>query len=143
VQASSIHYNKVPKVLKGEWSTKYLKVNDSSNPKVHYRYTRLFVTNRDFHLEGYYADKHKNNISNSGIYGSFAGSHHKLAFRKICSRHYVITGDYQPTSTDNKSSGYRVRLSKSHKSMKLYCYAKVKRPGYVKGKRQYVGNFYR
>jgi len=53
VQASSIHYNEAPKVLKGEWSTKYLKVNDSSNSKVHYCYTRLFVTNRDFHLEGY------------------------------------------------------------------------------------------
>jgi len=114
-----------------------------NNPKIHYWITGIYVMNKSFHLEGFALDKHKNNISNTGPYGSFAGDHRKLAFRRISSRRYVVTGDYQPTSTDNKSSGYRVRLSKNRKSMKLYRYAKVKHPGYVKGHRYYEGAFYR
>jgi len=114
-----------------------------NNSKIHYWITGLYVMNKSFHLEGFALDKHKNNISNTGPYGSFAGDHHKLAFRRVSSRHYVVTGDYQPMFDHNISSGYRVRLSKSHKSMKRYCYSKVKHPGYVKGHRYYEGVFYR
>lgn len=142
MQASTVHFNKAPKVLKGPWATKDRKPKTHNDKRIHYWVTYLYVTNRDFHLEDFALDKHKENLFNSGPYGSFAGERHKLAFRKISSRHYVITGDYQILS-DQYKSGYRVRLSKSRKSMKVYRYTKVKRPGYVFGHRYYVGKFYR
>lgn len=141
-QAQAIHFNRAPKVLKGGWETNDRKLKVHSDPRIHYVVTSLYVANKEFHLEDFTMDKHKENLFNSGPYGSFARKHHKLAFRKISNRHYVITGDYSAMSGEYKS-GYQVYLSKNRRSVKVYRYAKIKRPGYVKGHRYTVGNFHK
>jgi len=140
VQASSVHFNKVPKILRGVWESKEYKKKRHNDSHIYFLNKQLIVHNKEFHLEDFVSDEHKNRLFNSGPYGSFAGNQHKLAFRKISNRHYMITGDYQAQS-DEFHSGYRVLLSKNHKSMKVYRYTKVKRPGYVTGHQFYVGYF--
>lgn len=143
VLASSVHFNKAPKVIKGMWATKTLKIAKKYRNNNNYYWTNgIYVNNKNFSLEGHTFTKHMGSVSNTGRYGTFSGDYHRLAFRKVSSRSYVLTGDRQPMF-DKVRTGYKVILSKDHKSMKVYYYAKVKRSGYVGGHKHYEGNFFR
>lgn len=144
VSASSTHFNKAPKVLKGSWKTKTRKTPKKySSSRNRYAYTDLYITNKQFHLEDFMLNKHKGNEYNSGPYGAYSGKTDKLGFQKMSSRHYDIWGNIQPMF-ESRMSGFSVYLSESHRSMKVYSRNITDHGDYYRfGAKHYIGRFYR
>jgi len=140
--ASSTHWNKAPKVLKGSWQTATHKTAKKlSNSRNRYWNTNLYIDNNDFHLEDFMLNKHKGNEYNSGPYGAFNGKTSNLAFQKMTKHHYDIWGNSQTMFTKNMS-GFSVYLSKSRKSMKVYSRKVTDRgSSYHFGSKYYIARF--
>jgi len=141
--ASSTHWNKAPKILKGSWrTTTYKTAKKYSNSRNRYWYSHVYIDNKDFHVEDFMLNKHKENEYNSGPYGAFNDKISKLAFQKMAKRHYNIRGS-DSTIFSSGITVFSVYLSKSHKSMKIYSHNRFPDFSSHFGSKHYVGRFYK
>lgn len=143
--ASTTHYDRAPKVLKGGWVTNYHKTpRKYSDSRNRYWFTNLYVTNKQFHLEDFMLNKHKGNEYNSGPYGAFSGKRWYLAFEKLTSRRYYVFGSIDFWDNSKAQNGYGIVLSHSHKHAKVYSFKVTLRNGYSDfSHRHYIGYFHR
>lgn len=142
VSASITHWNRVPKMLKGDWETKkFLRSK-------HYHYIDLNASNRDFEMnnrsEKAYGD---GLIVDSGWYGSYDSNHIDLAYQTLNKHRYYVWGAMQTSSggypKDDEYTAYGVVLSHNYKSMKVYNFkVRSKKNSVYFSHINYVGHFY-
>lgn len=143
-QASTTHWDRAPKVLKGNWITGYHKTpRKYSSSRNRYYYTSLNVTNKQFHIEDFMLNKYKHSEYNSGPYGAFSNVY-SLGFQKVTSRRYYVWGSASSWDNTNYVNGYGIVLSHSHKHLKLYSFhVKATHDSVHFSHRHYVGYFHR
>ncbi|MGP3640559.1 hypothetical protein [Lentilactobacillus hilgardii] len=147
VSASSYSHNP-PKALRYSWETKTTKLKNRDFHH-YYEYQSLFVTpggkNARFNLEGFVLNRNKQSNNNTGPYGVFSSNKWIMAYQRASAHHYYVGGAMQPFGVGSHTPVEAgVVFSKNYKSIKVYLFKAWTKNGYgYRGKRSYVGHFYR
>lgn len=141
--ASTTHWDRAPKALKGEWQTATHKTPKKySNLENRYYWKNLEVTNKIFQLNTFMLNKHKVHDYESGPHGAY--SHvYSLAFEKVSSRRYYVWGSMLNYGSSKAQAGFGIVLSHSHKHLKLYSFKAKMKHGYVDFTNRHYEGYYR